>query len=258
MEVIFIVIFFILGITIASFLNVCIDRLPRNESLIFPASHCDSCHHSLAMKDNIPIFSYIWLRGRCRYCQAPIPRRILWVEISIGVLFGFTYWRYEFSSELAIALLYICLFIVILVIDLEHRLVLNKIVFPAMVVALLLSTFFTIFSTQPEIVPEIQDAASGGGIGLILFLLVVIISRGGMGWGDVKLAALIGLVTGLPLVFVALLMGVILGGVVAVLLLALKIKRRKEAIPFAPFLSLATIATLLWGNDILNWYLDLF
>ena len=258
MEVILIVVFVIFGITIASFLNVCIDRLPRNESIIFPASHCDSCLQRLAIKDNIPIFSYLWLRGRCRYCQAPIPRRILWVEIGTGVLFGLTYWRYELSSELAIALLYICLFIVILVIDWEHRLVLNKIVFPAIIVALLISTFFTIFSTQSEIVPEIGDAAAGGGIGLGLFLLVVLISRGGMGWGDVKLAALIGLVTGLPLVFVALLMGIIVGGVVAVTLLALKVKGRKEAIPFAPFLSLATIATLLWGNEILNWYLDLF
>ena len=258
MEVILIVVFVIFGITIASFLNVCIDRLPRNESIIFPASHCDSCLHRLAIKDNIPIFSYLWLRGRCRYCQAPIPRRILWVEIGTGVLFGLTYWRYELSSELAIALLYICLFIVILVIDWEHRLVLNKIVFPAIIVALLISTFFTIFSTQSEIVPEIGDAAAGGGIGLGLFLLVVLISRGGMGWGDVKLAALIGLVTGLPLVFVALLMGIIVGGVVAVTLLALKVKGRKEAIPFAPFLSLATIATLLWGNEILNWYLELF
>ena len=258
MEVILIFIFVILGIAIASFLNVCIDRLPRNESLIFPVSHCDSCHHRLAIKDNIPVFSYLWLRGRCRYCQTPIPRRILRVEIGTGVLFGLTYWRYELSSELAIALLYICLFIVILVIDLEHRLVLNKVVYPALAVALLISIFFSIFSTQSEIVPEIQDAAIGGSIGLGLFLLVVLVSRGGMGWGDVKLAALIGLVTGLPLVFVALLMGIILGGVVAVLLLALKIKKRKEAIPFAPFLSLATIATLLWGNDILDWYLGLF
>jgi leader peptidase (prepilin peptidase)/N-methyltransferase len=183
---------------------------------------------------------------------------MLWVEIGTGALFGLTYWRYELSSELAIALLYISLFIVILVIDWEHRLVLNKLVFPAIIVALLLSTFFSIFSVQSEIVPEIGDAALGGGIGLGLLLLVVIISRGGMGWGDVKLAALIGLVTGFRLVFVALLMGIILGGVVAVLLLALKIKGRKEAIPFAPFLSLATIVTLLWGNDILDWYLDLF
>jgi leader peptidase (prepilin peptidase)/N-methyltransferase len=257
-EAIFIVIFILLGMIIASFLNVCIDRLPSNESILFPASHCASCNRRLAIKDLIPVFSYLWLRGRCRYCQAPIPRRILWVEIGTGVLFGLTYWRYELSSELAIALFYICLFIVILVIDLEHRLILNKVVYPAMAVALLISIFFSISSIQPEIVPEIGDAAIGGGIGLGLFLLVVLISRGGMGWGDIKLAALIGVVTGFRLVFVALLMGIILGGLVAGLLLALKIKKRKEAIPFGPFLSVATIVTLLWGNNILDWYLGLF
>jgi Type II secretory pathway, prepilin signal peptidase PulO and related peptidases len=104
----------------------------------------------------------------------------------------------------------------------------------------------------------IGRAAAGGGIGLGIFLLIVIVSRGGMGWGDVKLAALIGLVFGFPLVFVALLIGVVLGGVVAALLLLLRIKKRKEAIPFGPFLALAAIVTLLWGSNILSWYRGLF
>jgi len=183
---------------------------------------------------------------------------VLWVEIATPVLFGLAYWQYSLSIELAIALFYISLFMVILVIDLEHGLILNKIVYPAMVVALLLSVFFTIFLPQIGIVPHIGRAAIGGGIGLVVFWLVVLISRGGMGWGDVKLAALIGIVTGFPLIIVALLMGIILGGVVAVLLLGLKIKKRKEAIPFGPFLAVATIVTLLWGNYILNWYLGIF
>jgi leader peptidase (prepilin peptidase)/N-methyltransferase len=258
MEAGFIVIFVLLGMVVASFLNVCCDRLPAGQSLVYPPSHCPACQRRLSAKDLIPVFSYLWLRGRCRYCRAPIPRRVLWVEIVTPVLFGLAYWRYGLSIELAIVLFYICLFIVILVIDLEHGLILNKIVYPALALALLISIFFSIFLPQIEIVPEIKQAAIGGGIGLVLFLLVVLISRGGMGWGDVKLAALIGLVTGFPLIFVALLMGIILGGLVAVLLLTLKIKKRKEAIPFGSFLSLATIATLLWGNDILNWYLGLF
>ena len=258
MEAGFIVIFVLLGMVVASFLNVCCDRLPTRESLVYPPSHCSACQHRLSAKDLIPVFSYLWLRGRCRYCQAPIPRRVLWVEIGTAVLFGLAYWRYGLSVELAIALFYICLFIVILVIDLEHRLILNKVVYPALAVALLISIFFSIFLPQSKIVPEIGQAAIGGGLGLVLFLLVVLISRGGMGWGDVKLAALIGLVTGFPLIIVALLMGIILGGLVAVLLLTLKIKKRKEAIPFGPFLSVATIVTLLWGNDILSWYLGLF
>ena len=269
MEAIFIVVFTLLGLTVASFLNVCIDRLPSSQSLLSPASHCASCQHHLGIKDLIPIFSYLWLHGRCRYCQASIPRRLLWVEVGTGALFGYLYWRYGLSIELAITLFYCCLFIVLLVIDLEHGLILNKVVYPAMAVALLISVFLPpsqlarisgeaapLINSLPQL--GIVQAAIGGGIGLVVFLLIVIVSRGGMGLGDVKMAALIGLVTGFPLVLVALLIAVIFGGLVAGTLLALKIKKRKEAIPFAPFLSLATLVTLLWGSNILGWYLGLF
>lgn len=258
MEAIPIVIFALLGMTIASFLNVCIDRLPANQSLVFPPSHCAACNRRLAIKDLIPVFSYLWLRGRCRYCGAAIPKRILWVEIGTATLFGLACWQYNLSIELAVALFYICIFVVLMVIDWERGLILNKIVFPAIVAAIVISAAFSLFLPDIEIVPFIGRAAAGGGIMLALFLLIVIVSRGGMGWADVKLAALIGLVTGFPLVFVALLIGVILGGVVAVLLLVFKIKKRKEAIPFGPFLAIATIVTLLWGNSILSWYRGLF
>jgi len=252
------VIFVLLGMIVASFLNVCADRLPAGQSLVYPPSHCPACSRRLAAKDLIPIFSYLWLRGRCRYCKAPIPRRVLWVEIATAALFGLAYWQYGLGIELPIALFYISLFMVIFVIDFEHGLILNKIVYPALVVALLLSVFFTIFLPDVSIVPSIARAAIGGGIGFVLFLLVAIVSRGGMGFGDVKLAALIGLATGFPLVIVALLMGIILGGLVAVILLGFKIRKRKEAIPFGPFLAVAAVVTLLWGSDILNWYLGIF
>jgi leader peptidase (prepilin peptidase)/N-methyltransferase len=258
MEAALIIIFFLAGMIIASFLNVCIDRLPAGQSLVYPPSHCTACNRRLAVKDLIPIFSYLWLRGRCRYCGAAIPRRILWVELSTAVLFALATWRFGLSIELAIALFYICIFMVLLVIDWEKGLILNKIVLPAIGAALVISAAFSIFLPDVEIVPFIGRAAAGGGIGLGIFFLIVIVSRGGMGWGDVKLAALIGLVTGFPLVFVALLIGVILGGVVAALLLLLKVKKRKEAIPFGPFLAIGAIATLLWGNTILSWYQGLF
>jgi len=258
MEAILIITFFLLGMSIASFLNVCIDRLPAHQSLVYPPSHCAACNRRLAAKDLIPVLSYLWLRGRCRYCGAAIPRRILWVELGTAVLFGLACWRYEVSIELAVALFYICIFMVLMVIDWEKGLILNKIVFPAIVASIVISALFSIFLSDIEIVPFIGWAAAGGGIGLALFLLIVIVSRGGMGWGDVKLAALIGLATGFPLVFIALLIGVVLGGVVAALLLVFKIKKRKEAIPFGPFLAIAAIATLLWGNSILSWYRGLF
>ncbi len=262
------VIFVLLGMIIASFLNVCADRLPAGQSLVYPPSHCPACSRRLAVKDLIPVFSYLWLRGRCRYCRAPIPRRVLWVEIATAALFGLAFWQYGLSIELPIALFYISLFMVILVIDLEHGLILNKMVYPALLVALVISIFVPPSQLAHvsggvaylmEGLPQagIAQAAIGGGIGFVVFFLIVIVSRGGMGFGDVKLAALIGLVTGY-LVVVALLMGMILGGLVAVILLGFKIKKRKEAMPFGPFLAVAAIATLLWGSDILNWYLGIF
>jgi leader peptidase (prepilin peptidase)/N-methyltransferase len=258
MEAILIITFFLLGMSIASFLNVCIDRLPAHQSLVYPPSHCAACNRRLAAKDLIPVFSYLWLRGRCRYCGAAIPRRILWMELGTAVLFGLACWRFEVSIELAVALFYICLFMVLMVIDWEKGLILNKIVFPAIVASIVISAAFSLFLPDTGIVPFIGRAAIGGGIGLVIFFLIVIVSRGGMGWGDVKLAALIGLATGFPLIFIALLIGVVLGGVAAALLLVFKIKKRKEAIPFGTFLAIAAIATLLWGNSILSWYRGLF
>jgi leader peptidase (prepilin peptidase)/N-methyltransferase len=275
MEAVVIVLFCLLGMVIASFLNVCIDRLPAHQSLVSPPSHCPACNRRLAVKDLIPIFSYLWLRGRCRYCGAPIPKRVLWVELGTAILFGLACWQYGLSAELGVTLFYICIFIVVMFIDWEQGLILNKIVFPAIVAAIVISALFSIFlhdrtilpnsTLLPDIkmVPFIGWAALGGGIGLVLFSVIVIVygtiaHREGMGWGDVKLAALIGLVTGFPLVFIALLMGVILGGMVAVILLALRVKKRQEGIPFGPFLALATIVTLLWGNSILSWYRGLF
>ncbi len=105
--------------------------------------------------------------------------------------------------------------------------------------------------------PGIANAALGGAIGFAIFLLIALVSRGGMGWGDVKLAALIGLATGFPLVFLAIIMAAILGGIVAVALLIAKKRNRRQTIPFGPFLALAAMVTLLWGSNILNWYLGL-
>ena len=258
MDAIGIATFTVLGVIIASFLNVCIDRLPARQSLISPPSHCPSCRHRLAVKDLVPVLSYLWLRGRCRYCRAAIPRRILWVEIANGALFACLYSQYGISPELAVTAFYCCLFIVLMVIDLEHGLILNRIVYPAMVAALLISVVFSVFLPGLAIVPGIKYSAIGGGIGFGLALLVVIFSRGGMGLGDVKMAALMGFAIGFPAIFFTLILAAIIGGVVAAVLLIAKKKKRKEGIPFAPILSLATIITLLGGANILNWYLGLF
>lgn len=249
MEVLLITLFALLGAAIGSFMNVCIDRVPAGKSLAYPPSHCAACGHPLSPLDLIPVLSYLMLRGRCRYCHGNIPRRILLVELLGAALFAFLYRQYGPSLQFALMAYYGCLVIVIGIIDLEHGLIPNRIVYPAAGVALIID----VFAPQPGIV----NGLIGGGAGLILMLLPALVFRGGMGWGDIKMAGVIGLAVGFPLVFVSLLMAVIIGGAVAALLLLLKIKRWKEPIPFGPFLSVSMIVTLLWGSAILNWYLGL-
>jgi prepilin signal peptidase PulO-like enzyme (type II secretory pathway) len=256
MEIVLIILFAILGLVVGSFLNVCIDRLPQNKSIAYPPSHCEACQHKLAAKDLIPIFSYIRLRGRCRYCQASIPRRILWVELATAVIFALLCWHYGLSAELGVMIFYASLFIIIFVIDLEHSLILNKVVYPGMVAALLLALYPWPWFSE-SIGMRVAYAALGGAAGFAVFLLIALVSRGGMGWGDVKLAALMGLATGFPLVFLAIIMAAILGGIVAVALMIAKKRTRRQTIPFGPFLALAAMVTLLWGSNILNWYLGL-
>jgi prepilin signal peptidase PulO-like enzyme (type II secretory pathway) len=256
MEIVLVILFAILGLVVGSFLNVCIDRLPQNKSIAYPPSHCEACQHKLAVKDLIPVFSYLRLRGRCRYCQASIPRKLMWVELATAVIFALLYWHYGLSAELGVMAFYACLFIIIFVIDLEHSLILNKVVYPGMVAALLLALYpWPWFSDS--IGMRVAYAALGGAAGFAIFLLIAIVSRGGMGWGDVKLAALIGLAIGFPLVFLAIIMAAILGGIVAVALMIAKKRTRRQTIPFGPFLALAAMVTLLWGSNILRWYLGL-
>ncbi len=259
MTVLWSVLFFFIGAAVGSFMNVVADRLPAGKSIISPPSHCSDCQYKIPSTENIPIFSYLWLRGKCHNCGATIPMRLFWVELGTAALFAFLYWDYGLGWELALVAFYCCLFIVLLLIDLEHSILPNKIVYPGMVIALVIAALGSIFGFEPRYVADtgfrlwIVDTAIGGGIGFGLLFVITILSRGGMGWGDVKLAALIGLVTGFPLVFIALFLAIISGGITAAILLISKLKSRKDAIPFGPFLSLAAMATLFWGNNLLNW-----
>ena len=158
MEIAWIVLFSLLGTAVGSFLNVVVDRLPAGRSIVGPASSCDACHRRLGAFDLIPIFSYLWLRGRCRYCRSQLPGRILGMELGTGILFAYLYWQLGPSADLAIAAIYGSFFAVILIIDLEQGLILNKMVFPAILVALILS----LFSSDLETVPSFASAAGCG------------------------------------------------------------------------------------------------
>lgn len=254
-----ILVFTLLGLFVGSFLNVCIDRLPQGQSIIHPRSHCAACNRKISNLDNIPVFSYLWLHGRCRYCHAPIPIRLPIVEGMTGLLFALLYWKFGLGLELSISLVYISLLIVIFVIDLENQLVLDKVIYPGMALALAFSFFWPglegIGALPGEALGKIVSSLAGGAIGVVAMALPFIIYRRGMGMGDVKLGALVGLMSGYPLVAIALLLAVITGGLVAAILLVFKIKKRSDPIPFAPFLATSAMVTLLWGQAIWQWYL---
>jgi leader peptidase (prepilin peptidase)/N-methyltransferase len=257
-------IFTLLGIAVGSFLNVCIDRLPLHTSLVSPPSHCDSCRRRLAWRDLIPLFSYLWLRGRCRYCGARIPIRVLLVELISGILFLAAFWQFGPSIQFAITVFWSCVFLVIIFIDWEQQLILNKVTYPMAAVALVIlaiDSFIPGVSLFPGrlFVPELSILSGliSGAILLVFFIIIIIIRPGAMGMGDAKLVTLIGLVSGFPLVIFSILIGIVIGGLVAIYLLAFKKKRRKDVIPYGTFLGIGPIIALLFDQEILNWYLNL-
>jgi len=243
--------FALTGLSVGSFLNLCIDRLPLRQSIINPPSHCPACQQKIAAFDLVPFFNYLWLRGQCRYCHAHIPIRLPIVELVTGLLFAFLYWEFGLNSQLGMSLVYASLLIVIFVIDLEHQLILNRVVYPGIVVAFAFSFLW------PELGWHelgVVSSLIGGAIGFMLMLLPLIVYPQGMGEGDVKLALMVGLMTGFPEVFIALLLSILAGGLVAALLLILRVKKRTEPIPFGPFLATTAMVTLLWGEEIYQRY----
>jgi len=259
--------FTVAGLAVGSFLNVCIDRLPLNKSLVSPASHCDACGRRLSLIDLVPLLSYLWLHGRCRYCGARIPLRVPLVELLAGVVFFLSFWYFGLTARFGVTAFWCCVFIVVIFIDWEHKLILNKVTYPAAILALVLLAFDALspglllpggLTFLPLDKPAILSGVIGGAAGFAFFLLVFLITPRGMGLGDVKLAGLIGLVVGWPMVVEALLIGILLGGLLALVLLASGAKGRKDPIPYGTVLAIGPMITLFWGVDIFRWYQGLF
>jgi len=263
----------IVGLVIGSFLNVVIDRVPARASLWTPPSHCPQCERRLSPVELVPVVSYLALRGRCRTCGVRIPARTLWVELATGALYAFLWWTFGPSLRLLLSTVYLSILLVILVIDLEHKLVPNVIVLPATLLALLaipLQLFITppIFANYGFLalfargsnglslpVLSMISQLIGGVVAFGIFFVVWLISPKGMGAGDVKLAGFVGLVTAFPGALAAVFGSFILGGIAAILLLASGKAGRKTAIPFAPFLVIAAFFVMLYGDPLLHWYL---
>ena len=203
------------------------------------------------------MLSYLWLRGRCRYCKAPIPRRILLVEAVTGLLFAYVAFRYEVTLETVVVLGFVGILIVVFFIDLEHSLILDRVMYPATAAALLAAPLGPLGQGQDAFhayIDALLGIAIGGGVLYVIFLA----ARGGFGGGDVKLGGFVGAILGIPQVVVALPLSFIAGGLAALSLLALKVRGRKDAIPFGPFLVGSALVSLFLGQAIFDWYRGIF
>jgi leader peptidase (prepilin peptidase)/N-methyltransferase len=242
---------FVGGMLTGSFVGVVAHRVPRGVSIVGPRSVCDSCGTQIAAYDNVPVLSWLILRGRCRSCQTAIPARYPLVELAVGMAFAATaiVLRHD-PAQLALGLLFVAMLAAITLTDLERRVIPNTILLAGAIAAVVL-----VAATDPSSFPErgIAAAAAGGG----LFVIALAYPRG-MGMGDVKLAAVMGLYLG-SAVAPALLIGVLAGTVVgAGVMVSRGSGARKVAVPFGPFLALGGVIALLAGDQLIDAYLNAF
>jgi leader peptidase (prepilin peptidase)/N-methyltransferase len=239
-----------LGLVVGSFLNVCIHRLPRQESLAWPASRCPQCATPLRWYDNVPVLSYIALGGRCRSCRAPIPVMYPLVELVTAVVCVAAYFLFGPSPLLGARLLFACAMIVLFVIDLQHRILPNVITVPGIVVGFILSLFL-----PPGWVASLIGIVAGGGMLLLMAEMYYRLRKEeGLGMGDVKMLAMIGAFLGWKLMLVTLVLSSFLGSFIGIAMIVLKKGDMKYALPFGTFLAIGAIVASVSGDAILRWY----
>lgn len=236
------------ALLIGSFLNVVIYRLPQGESIVWPGSHCAACGHQLQPIDLVPVFSYLGLRGRCRYCREKISRRYPLVELLTAVAFLLVFQKGGLSIWTADGLVLTAILIVAAFTDIDVGIIPDRLTYPAILLGLAASHYTV------GILPALAGAAAFGGG----FLLIAIITRGGMGGGDIKLAAVIGAFTGLKGALLAFILSSILGGLWAAGLVAAGYADRKSIIRFGPFLSVGGWLSYIYGNGIFMLYMSIF
>jgi leader peptidase (prepilin peptidase) / N-methyltransferase len=244
----FVALIALVGLSVGSFLNVVIYRLPRHESLVSPGSHCPGCGNAIKAYDNVPVLGWLALRGHCRSCKTWISPRYPIVEVTTAALAVTVVLVKHSTHDVALGLALIAVLVPVALIDYDHRIIPNRLMLPAAIIAIAIG-----LATRPAGVPEqlIAGAASGG-----FLLFFALAYPRGMGMGDVKLAAVLGLFLGRSVV-VAVLSGVLVAAIVGAVVMARVgvSKGRKTAVPFGPFLALGAVIALLVGPAIVHWYL---
>ncbi|MCM3710765.1 prepilin peptidase [Sporosarcina luteola] len=250
MNIVWIFLFFVYGIIFGSFFNVVGLRVPKKESIIAPPSHCTKCHRKLRLLDLIPVFSYVALRGKCRGCGQKISPMYPFMEFLTGVLFAFSYYHIGFTYELIIALLFVSLLVIITVSDYAYMLIPDKVLLP-FAIALL-------FLRWPIPTTPWWDSLLGAAVGFTVLYLIAVVSKGGMGGGDIKLFFVIGLVLGTVNTLLTLFLASLIGSVVGLYVLKKTGKGRKTPVAFGPSIAAAAVISYFFGADLVEWYQHLF
>ncbi len=245
---------FLFGILIGSFLNVCIYRLPKEESIVTPRSRCPACQSPIVAVDNIPLLSFVLLRGRCRACGHPIPWRYPLVEGLTGLLFVLTVDRFGVTLQTAFLLTFLCGLVVVSFIDLDHQIIPNVITLPGIPLGLLAGL---LLGDPPLLDRMIGTLIGAGFLYLVLLYGGALYGQEAMGEGDLNLIALVGAFLGWKAVALTILLGCLFGSAVGLVLMATRRLSRRQHIPFGPFLSLGSVVALFWGERLIAWYLRL-
>lgn len=239
---------FLFGITLGSFFNVVGLRVPKKIPFANDRSFCRSCSKQLSWYELIPVLSFILQRGRCRNCQQKISPIYPAVELLTGLLFVLSFHKIGFELELITALLLISMLMIILVSDITYMLIPNKILL-----------FFLPLFIMMRIIQPLEpwwSALVGGGVAFLLLAIIILVSKGGMGAGDMKLFGLLGLVLGVGKVLLTFFLASLLGAVIGMLLMSFKVIERKQPIPFGPYIIAATIIAYFYGDLFIAWYLN--
>lgn len=239
---------FVIGLIIGSFLNVCIYRIPKEESISYPPSHCGACGSRLSPLDLVPLLSYIFLKGRCRYCGEKISMQYPVIELANGIIFAALYVMYGLTVTFAANCFFVSLLLVIAVIDYKTQ----DIYFNTIVTGIIGGVIFLVYCLLYNL--PVMDKVIGAGVGYGVIALIILISKGGMGWGDAEIALLCGLFAGMKLTVLTLFLSFIIGAAAAVILVLTKGKKRTDAIPFGPYIAIASVISLLIGNEVITWY----
>jgi len=238
------------GLAIGSFLNVVIVRVPAGRSIWRPRSACPRCRALLSWYDNIPVLSFLLLRGRCRTCGLPISWRYPIVEAITAVALVLAYLAFGPTTEFVVAGVLLAALVAITAIDLQHLLIPDVITLPGILVGLAANLATGRISWLESVIGIIL---AGG-----LFLAIILVSGGGMGGGDLKLGAMLGAFLGWKALLFALFVAVVVAGVFGVALLASGLRGRKDAVPFGPFLAMGGAMALFWGERVFGWYVSGF